>query len=1007
MRAAVAPKRQTLRIGSAWATLCGLLPSILFAQSLTSGSLRGTVQSNDGELVAGAAITVEGRTGATVLSLTTDRDGAFQAQLLTPGEYRVLVEQIGFQPVRISGVVVTAGSTTALRITLERRPPPITSIVEITNPGARSAAASGALLSGRSLTRFDRPRDLSGLGRSVPVLVTPGDGRDGLGIAGSGLEIAQSRLYVDGVLETLLRHPGHRAEPASAPLFQRNALNLVQFFGPASDAEWRGVTGTLISAQSRNGAGRLTFAPYATFSSAKLGQNALDNPGDSTASSFEVGAVLSAAIVPDTAHIFAEIGYQSLQQPTAAPWSRDSSRFKGQTVSLGEIIPAIGTDSFQTELAAYAAPTVRTWKGGHGQGRLDWQLGRTNHLLVRLGFVKWKESNPQLGADLFGGAGTSLDARDLSGALSLTTSTPLVANELRAGFNMARRTWEGEPVVGTVIAGDGVAVGTTPTVPATFDVKRVDLSDALQYLLGAHRIKGGMSLNLTSHQQNYRFGAGGLYLFGDLDRFSRGDGTFFQVTGPTETAKFSVSAPGVFLEDTWSASPEIQIQAGLRWETQLFPKNRIGADTAWSNATGIVNNYAPKYRKGVSPRVGFVWNLQNRGEWVIRGSGGLYNGELDPSLFAEAVLFDGPTTVHRGQGVFSTWPAIPGASSAPVVGKRLTLFSPDYHAPRSAKFDFGISRSIAGGTSVSLGGSYGHTDYFLRRSDLNRAETGGRTTQDGRPVFGTLVKQGGLVTAAPKSNRRFGDYDLVSGLSATGFVDHYEITASLEHRVAQGLSLDALYTYGKTEDNLVGLLQPDPADQLDPFPDGLVGGGDWSSGRSDLDVPHRVAVSGEYRSAGKTPFAIGARWRWRSGLPFTPGFRPGVDFNGDGGGNNDPASIDQAGLADCPDAVAGGFAPRNSCRGKSLQALDLRVAIGLPLRLGGGGTLFFTIDAFNVVSSETGIVDRALFLVDPTGTLTAGASTVTVPLVPNPGFGTLLSRRVEPRLLRFGLTMEY
>ena len=106
--------------------------------------------------------------------------------------------------------------------------------------------------------------------------------------------------------------------------------------------------------------------------------------------------------------------------------------------------------------------------------------------------------------------------------------------------------------------------------------------------------------------------------------------------------------------------------------------------------------------------------------------------------------------------------------------------------------------------------------------------------------------------------------------------------------------------------------------------------------------------------------------------------------------------------------AGGGFATRNSCREKSVQALDLRVAVGLPLTLRSGGTVFLTLDAFNLVSSETGIVDRAAFLIDPAGSLgTGGNGSVTVPLVANPRFGTLLSRRVEPRLLRLGLKMEY
>ena len=982
------------------------------AQSLTSGSLRGTVQTADGAPVSGAAVTVESRGGIAIAALTTDRNGEFGVQLLSPGEFRVLVEQIGFQPIRTSGVVVTPGAATVVAITLERKPPPITSIVEVTNAGARAGGAAGVLLSGSALSTFDRPLDLTGVGRLVPPLVTPGDGRDGLGLGAGGLAISHTRLFVDGVLETLLRHPGLPAEPPTTPVFSRQALNQVQFFGPAADLEWRGGPGSLVAVQSRSGGGRLTLSPYATFSSAKLGQNKLDNPGDSTATSFQLGAVLSASIVPDTAHLLIEGAYQSLEQPTAAPWARDSTFYNGAPGSLRELVPSIGQTNFNAGLGPYAAPTVRGWKGGHGQARLDWQLGASNRLQARLGFATWKETNPLLGADLFAGTGTSLKARDLSGAAGVTSSFSSIANELRVGFNMARRQWRGDAFPGTLLPGEGIGFGPGPAVPATFDLKRVDLSDALQHAIAKHRIKGGASLNLTSYQQDYRYGSRGLFYFGNLEQFASATATFFQVTGPNESAKFSSVAPGLFLEDTWSASPEMQIQLGLRYDTQVLPKNKITADTAWLNASGIENNSVPKYRGGISPRGSFLWNVQNRGVWIVRGSGGLYRGELDPSLFAEAMLFDGAATVKRGQGSFSNWPALPDAAAAPSTGKRLTLFAPTYRSPRTAKFDLGLARGIKGGTMFSLAGSYGHTDFLLRRENLNRIDAATRSTHEGRPLFGSLVQQGGLVAAAPASNQKFASFDLVSGLAPTGYVDHYEFTATLEHHSSRGLSLDASYTFGKTTDNLVGLREPDPADQLDPFPSGLPGGADWSSGRSDLDVPHRVAASAQYRTTGKTPVGIGARWRWRSGLPFTPGFRPGVDLNADGGGNNDPVFVDQglesALAGNRCSVLASDFAPRNSCREGSVQALDLRLSIGLPVTISGGGALTFTVDAFNLVAGKTGIVDRAAVLIDPSRSLGTGSNgQVNVPFVQNPNFGTLLSRRVESRLIRFGLRMEY
>ncbi|HEV8600382.1 MAG TPA: carboxypeptidase regulatory-like domain-containing protein [Gemmatimonadales bacterium] len=992
-----------------------LVPATAGAQSVTAGSLRGTILSTTGEPLAGVQLTVEAVEGGRTRLLESGRDGGFAIALLAPGAYRILAEQVGFQPVRRSGVLVSAGQATSVTITLERRPPPITAATEIDEPGATAGSAIGRLLAGREIHGFDYRRDVTNLSRGITEVDAPRDGRDGFAAAAAGLRPGWNRLFVDGVPELLLRHPGVPSDPASAPIFDRDALDQVQVMSTAVDAEWRGIPGVLLGAQSRQGAKRLQVTPYATFSSAKLGGQSEQNPGDSSGTSLQLGATLTGAFVPDTAHFMIQGGYQSLQLPSANPWEQDSANYLGQRVSLRATIPSIGVDSFGTPVGRYAAPVVRTWKGGNGLGRVDWQLSDANAVMVRLGFASWTENSPLLGRDASNGSGTSLKGRDISGAFGMTTTTTSLANELRLGFSAARREWLNPAVTATQLVAEGVAIGGRPALPGFFDSKTFSVSDALQLTTGPHQLKVGADVDFTSYLQNYRYGATGSFRFGDLDGFGAAEGTYYQTVLVTGAPKFTTSEPAVFLQDTWTASPEVQVLLGLRYETQFLPKNKITLSQDWLDLSGIRNDNTPKDRRGISPRVGFVWNVQNRSEWIIRGGGGLIRSGLEASTFAEALLFDGGVTVRRGQGSFPSWPGEPSSALAPDQGPALTYFTDDYRAPRTTKGDLAISRSLGGGALLQVVGSYRHTDFLLRRIDQNRVQSSVAETQEGRPVFGTLVKQGGMLSAEPGSNRRFSGFDQVSALAPTGFSDNYEVTASLDRRVTRGLSFNASYTFSHTRDNLVGALEPDPADQLSPFPEGI-GVAGWDESRSDLDIPHRVAATLEYRTAGATPVSVAARYRWRMGIPFTPGFRSGVDANGDGGGNNDPAFLD-AGIpglnealtrASCGDALVGAFAPRNSCREESLQSLDLRLSVALPVKASGDRRVALTVDAFNVVSSKTGLVDRALVLVNPNQALGGqGTAAVTSPLFGNPRFGTLLSRRGEPRVVRIGLGIDY
>jgi len=991
-------------IGWAMLVTIAAVPA-LRAQSLTNGGLRGIVTyAAEGTAIPGVQVTLEGSDGRALSYLETDGSGQFSVPLLAPGVYRVLAEQVGLQPVRYLGVVVVAGQTTVVIFRLERRPPPITKVEELQQPGASAGTTLGRTVLNRWLRDGDRFRSVTDVSRGLTEVDGPRDAREGFALSGGGLSANYNRLWVDGLPETLMRHPGAPGEPASAPLFHREGLNQVQVLEMGFDTEWRGYPGTMLAGHTLRGGNDLRFRPYGTLSSSAFGTDAKDNPADSAGMSYQVGASLSGPIIKDTANFALRLDYQQQRTPTAYPF---------EDAALRQALPQVAQDTYGVGIAASVAPTVRTWGGFSSMGRLDWRINR-NTLAFRFGYANWTEQQPLLLDERSNLSGVELKANDLSGALNLMSNWGPVSNEIRVGLSGTKRDWLGVALPATSLVAEGIAFGNSAGLPGKFDQQVFDASDALQFQLSRHRIKVGITYDLTAYKQDYRYGFAGVYTFGSLDQFGRAEGSYFQATGrPKEAADPRIQDWGFFLQDTWTASPEIALTAGVRWDGQFFPTDKIQFNQGWYDLTGRRNDFRPN-SDGISPRVGVVWNVQNRGEWILQGGAGMYRGRLDPATYSEAILYDGRTSVRRGVGSFESWPSLPDAELAPDVGPRLAYFNTTYDNPRSYKSGAGLTRGFSGGMALQLMGTYQHADHLPRRADVNRVASQVGQTQEGRPVYGTLLQQGGLVTPVPKSNRRFDNYDVVSELSPTGFSDYYEFTALLERRRETGLTFALSYTFSKTKDNIVGVRQLDPADQLNPFPEGLQGS-DWAEGRSDFDVPHRAALSAEYRLGKSTPLTIGARWRYRSGLPFTPGFQPGVDINGDGAGNNDPAYLD-AGLGGLSSVLPNGscaqgtnvFAERNSCREQAAMGLDVHLSVGLPIRTGGADRLAIMLDAFNVVGTEVGITDHALLLVDPNGALTNdGHGGISVPLVVNQNFGKILSRRNDPRLVRIGIRMEY
>jgi hypothetical protein len=90
-----------------------------------------------------------------------------------------------------------------------------------------------------------------------------------------------------------------------------------------------------------------------------------------------------------------------------------------------------------------------------------------------------------------------------------------------------------------------------------------------------------------------------------------------------------------------------------------------------------------------------------------------------------------------------------------------------------------------------------------------------------------------------------------------------------------------------------------------------------------------------------------------------------------------------------------------------VYTLDLRLAI-TPFSA-GHAPVEIVIDALNLIESDVADIDRALYLVDPNGSLTfdPGAGEVTIPLVVNGRFGGPVIRRTPGRVLRIGVRINY
>ena len=95
-----------------------LVPAI-WAQTSTTGLLKGVVTDPSGSVVANAEVRVTNQNTHEVRAVKTGTDGIYSVPLLPPGTYRMEVDASGFARATISGVVITVTETNVTRVSLK------------------------------------------------------------------------------------------------------------------------------------------------------------------------------------------------------------------------------------------------------------------------------------------------------------------------------------------------------------------------------------------------------------------------------------------------------------------------------------------------------------------------------------------------------------------------------------------------------------------------------------------------------------------------------------------------------------------------------------------------------------------------------------------------------------------------------------------------------------------------------------------------------------------------
>ena len=259
-----------------------------------------------------------------------------------------------------------------------------------------------------------------------------------------------------------------------------------------------------------------------------------------------------------------------------------------------------------------------------------------------------------------------------------------------------------------------------------------------------------------------------------------GDGSFSQ----------NVQRLGIYAQDSWSITPHLTINYGLRYDTTFGLFTASGHSQSANPAlagNGIVSGIPHDYRKAFGPRLGVAYSPGSSGNTVFRGGVGLYFNDLAQNGWVQAF-----NAVNNFNILHSSGPP--------------SLIDPNYHTPYALHATAGVQHAFNNDWILSA-------DYTL--------ETG---------MYGY---------------RRY-DFPNVSVFRTDNRSSYKALAVHLQGNVARRLNLVANYTLStaKTWGCQIGELFDYVNGVCDPF--NAFAPGDY--GPSGEDVRHRFVLAGAFHA---------------------------------------------------------------------------------------------------------------------------------------------------------------
>jgi len=944
--------------------LLALLPVAAFAQSqATTGVIEGTVTDSSGAVLPGVSVTLHNTATNYEQTVVTDSAGRFRGVLLPLGPYEVTASLEGFSKSLSRGINLAVGQTQTLSFKLSQAQVSEQIVVTAEAPLVETARTEGA-------TRIN-DEAVSGLpnnGRNFLDLtkLTPGvtivQGPDGDELSINGQKGIQNNVSVDGADFNNPFFGEQRGGQRPAFTFNLDAVKEMVVVADGANAEFGRSQSGFVNVITKSGTNEMDGTAHVVYKSDALSSRG-KNPDGSTAPKFDqtqtqTGFTLGGPFIRDRVFYFAALDLQKAD----ATKQTDPGRIEQSVV---DALASLGSPNENGSIK-------RTNDARVFLGKVDWNASQKHLITLRYNYTWSEQDNGTFDVDSWGRSANAAE-KDSSNAVTgsvISTFSSNLLNEFRFQFAKENRprdyngpliTGQNRPLPDTAFDfASGYRFGEPFFIPVKYYDTRNQFVDNVSLLRGAHSIKAGVEYNLVNSVQTFLGFANGRWIFdstagflADLENGKKGIAPqhvllYLQQAGVGDisveeagTQSIPQKEPAVFIQDAWQATPNLNVQYGLRWEAQIEPDPITPASevfyapfigkTSKGQAFPSDGNI-PSDKSMWQPRLGIAWNPNGDGRKVLRATAGIFYGRI-PGL---SVASSRSTNGSRGQ-TLGLGTGFDGGGCLPIypnlVAARCTegepnhpgvfVFDKDFQNPRTTSASISWEQEAIPNYSFLVKYNYAKADHVTRFTDRND------------PLLGSPWSTG---LGADGTN----GVGVLTTVESTAKSKYDGITLGVTRRPVNNLAFQVYYTYSKDKS--------DDDNERDPFSFryAKITNLDAEYGYSDRDQRHRVNSWLLWNAPAGVDFNL--RYSYRSAQPKSLSCVVSVAFCGVDAFGGSRYLADAASPQDRinPD---GSVTQRNLGR-KDNQFSSLDFRLSKQFRMSSGLTLEPAIDVFNLFNSK-------------------------------------------------------